>query len=52
MAASIKSEKDLPVDTGAVQPVRDIEGSTNFGDDDGEVFKTNVDGENYRTVGW
>jgi len=45
-------EKDIGA-SGDVHPAKDVESSNAFDDeDDGEVFKKNVDGVEYRTVGW
>jgi hypothetical protein len=48
----LEKEKDLGA-SGDVLPAKDVESSNAYDDeDDGEVFKKNVDGLEYRTVGW
>lgn len=46
-----ESEKDFGVH-GNVEPARDTEKYTPYDEDDGEVFKKNADGVDYRTNGW
>jgi hypothetical protein len=48
----LEKEKDLGA-SGDVLPAKDVESSNAYDDEeDGEVFKKNVDGMEYRTVGW